>query len=95
MIIKDMKKCFFVLITGLLLISCTRTLLVDSNSVTVTVSDKSKVRIQPVSPQIIRVSAVPAREKFSARPSLMRVPGETPLVPFDCLEGRTAGYSKD
>lgn len=29
MIIKDMKKCFFVLITGLLLISCTRTLLVD------------------------------------------------------------------
>ena len=81
-----MKKCFFVLITGLLLISCTRTLLVDSNSVTVTVSDKSKVRIQPVSPQIIRVSAVPAREKFSARPSLMRVPGETPLVPFDCLE---------
>ena len=81
-----MKKWFFVLMSGLLLLSCTGGLMVDSKSVTVTLSDKSKVRIQPVSRQIIRVSAVPEGALFSARPSLMRVTGETPAVPFEYVE---------
>mgnify|MGYP002682119848 CR=1 FL=1 len=72
--------------SGLLLLSCTGGLMVDSKSVTVTLSDKSKVRIQPVSRQIIRVSAVPEGALFSARPSLMRVTGETPAVPFEYVE---------
>ncbi|OQB71269.1 MAG: Alpha-xylosidase [Bacteroidetes bacterium ADurb.Bin139] len=81
-----MKKWFFVLLAGLLLLSCTGSLNVDNNSVTVTLSDKSKVMIQPVNGQIFRISAVPEGERFSARPSLMRVAGETPPVPFECVE---------
>ena len=84
--IKDMKKWGFSLLAGLLLLSCTGGLIVDSNSVTVILPDKSKIRIQPVSGQIIRVSAVPAGAGFSARPSLMRVFGETPPVPFEYVE---------
>lgn len=84
--VKYMKKCFIVLFTGLLLSSCTGGLIVDSRSVTITTGDRSKIRIEPLSPKIIRVLAIPAGERFSTRKSLMRAPGELPAVDFECVE---------
>lgn len=81
-----MKKWFSVLLSGLLLTACTTGLIVESKSVIVRTADKSKVRIEPVSEQIIRVSAVPEGKNFSTRPSLMRAPGELPPVSFEYAE---------
>ncbi|MDD2823853.1 MAG: glycoside hydrolase family 31 protein, partial [Bacteroidales bacterium] len=81
-----MKKWFSVLLSGLLLTACTTGLIVESKSVIVRTVDKSKVRIEPVSEQIIRVSAVPEGKNFSTRPSLMRAPGELPPVSFEYAE---------
>ncbi len=81
-----MKKRLAVLIAGLALISCNSALTVDSNRVVVRISDQSRVRIEPVSEKIFRVSAVPAGAKFSKRPSLMRSPEDLPSVPFECTE---------
>ena len=80
-----MKKRLAVLIAGLVSISCSA-LMVNSDRVVVTISDQTKVRIEPLSEKILRVSAVPAGEKFSKRPSLMRSPEDLPSVPFECTE---------
>jgi len=81
-----MKKQLAVLFAGLVLLSCNSALTIDSDRVVVRISDQSKVRIEPVSEKIFRISAVPAGEKFSKRPSLMRSQEDLPSVPFECME---------
>ncbi len=81
-----MKKWLSVLFAGLLLTSCKGALIVNRDSVVVTISDQYKVRIEPVGEKILRVSAVPAGEKFSKKPSLMRSQEDLPSVPFECTE---------
>ena len=81
-----MRKWVSVLISGLLLRACTTGLIVESKSVIVRTVDKSKVRIEPVSEQIIRASADPEGKNFSTRHSLMIAPGELPPLSFEYAE---------
>ncbi len=78
-----MRLKFVILLAGALLVSCTNGHTVDERGVTVTLPDRSKIRVEPVSNQIIRISAVPKRTKFSDIPSLMRAPATDIKLPTD------------